>query len=83
MCGFDYRPQDPTCYTSSRAPASNSVSEAFLFQNLGITESELSYVICLTMALKDRLVKISTEQNGHVEHKEQQWWVVGLGGPIP
>lgn len=46
-CGSDYRPRNPTCYTGGRAPANNSISEAFLLQNLGVTESELCWMICL------------------------------------
>lgn len=84
-CGSDVRPRDPTAYPSGRAPASNAVSEAFLHENLRITPAELTYVICVSMALKDALVRVCEEgADARVEHVDgTQWRVVLDGTPIP
>lgn len=83
-CGSDFRPLDPAAYTTGKAPASNAVSETFLQENLGITAAELTYVICLSMALKDALVRVCEgEGEARVEHVDgTKWRVVVDGTPI-
>lgn len=83
-CGSDFRPLDPAAYTTGKVPASNAVSETFLQENLGITAAELTYVICVSMALKDAVVRVCQgEGEARVEHVDgTQWRVVVDGTPI-
>lgn len=81
-CGSDFGPRDPESYTTGRTPASNAVSEVFVQDNLGITSSELTNIVCISMALKEALVDVTSAANAHAEYgpSDRYWQVVDADG---